>query len=78
MGVAFRLGSVLSMDFLPLLISKGFTEGKSFSKAGILYVENEALIATGAFNTNVLQIKCKNSNCNGAISALEELLAIMG
>lgn len=78
MGVALKLGSVLSMDFLPLLIDKGFTENKSYTKAGILYVENEALIATGTFNANILQIKCKNSNCTSSIGVLEELLATMG
>lgn len=76
-SVAFKLGTVISMDFLPLLIGKGFTESRSFTKAGILYVENEVLIATGAFNSNILQIKCKKQDCNSSINIIEELLTKM-
>jgi hypothetical protein len=78
MGVALKLSVVLSRDFLPLLVEKGFTEGKTLTKAGIFYVENKELIATGAFNSNILQIKCKVSNCTSSINIFEQILVTMG
>jgi hypothetical protein len=65
------------MDLMALLVNAGLTESKSFTKAGILYIENKDLIVTGAFNTNILQIKCKNSDCTNTISIIEELLTAM-
>jgi hypothetical protein len=78
MAIAFKLGAILTTDILVSLVNNGFTESKSFTKAGILYAENKEIIATGAFNTNILQITCKSANCTGSINSLEQLLATMG
>ena len=77
MGIALKLGSPLSATFLPLLKEAGFTEWPSFTKAGIFYVDNQELTATGAFGSNILQIKCKPKNCIDSISIIEGLLAKM-
>lgn len=79
-STALKLSGTLSKDFLPLLVDKGYTAPSHFTKAGILYVENEGLIATGAFGSNILQIKCRiaRDKCSNYISAFEELLSTMG
>ncbi|HWZ23100.1 MAG TPA: hypothetical protein VNW06_10630 [Cytophagaceae bacterium] len=76
-AVAFKLGTGISKDFLPLFESNGFVENKRFTKANILYVENEGLVATGAFGNNILQIKCKVKDCANFINAIEGLLTNM-
>lgn len=73
-AVAFKLDSPISKDILPLLIGKGFIEGKHFTAAGMLYVENAALIASGNFGSNILHIKCKVNDCIKFINDFEELL----
>lgn len=77
-GIALKLAIPISGIILPLLTSNGFTLGASFHKAGIFYAENEDLIATGAYTSNILQIKCKKRDCINFITVFEELLANMG
>jgi hypothetical protein len=74
-GTTFKLEKVLSANILALLSNKGYKEVSAFTKAGILYVESKEIIATGAFNTNILQIKCKvPGSCAIFINAIEEIL----
>ena len=77
MGVAFKLGSILTTDFIAYLSNNGFSEIKSFTKAGILYVESKELTISGGLNSNLLQIRCKVPNCVGFINVLEELIVKM-
>lgn len=79
-SVAFKLDTPISKAFLPLLVDKGYTAPSHFTKAGILYVENEGLIATGAFGSDILQIKCRiaKDKCEKFINTFEEILIAMG
>jgi hypothetical protein len=76
-GAALKLSSPLSVNFLPFFRDAGFTEQPSFTKAGMFYVENQELIATGSFNTKILQLKCKYKDCSDSISIVEGLLSKM-
>lgn len=78
-SIALKLEVPLSKDFLPLLIENGYTAPSHFTKAGILYIENEGIIGTGAFGSDILQIKCRISkdNCYKYVNAFEELLSVM-
>lgn len=76
-GLALKLDKTVSKDFLPLLVDAGFIEAKHFTQSGILYVENQALVATGNFGSVLLNIKCKINNCTEFINNFIELLATM-
>lgn len=79
-AVALKLGSVISKNFLPLLVDKGYTAPSHYTAAGIFYVENEGIIASGAFGSNILNIKCRinKDNCQKYINSFEELIGAMG
>lgn len=47
--------------------SIGYKELEHFTKAGILYIENDHLIATGPIGSNKLQIKCRTNNCQSEV-----------
>jgi len=76
-STAFRINKTLSKDFLALLVTKGFTELKHFTAAGILFVENQTLQINGPFGTDILNIRCKVSDCNKFINDFETLLTSM-
>jgi hypothetical protein len=73
-AVALKLGAPLSPAILAFLVGNGYIESPNFTKAGILYVENEGLTVTGALGSDILQLKCKNNDCSKYISDFEELL----
>ncbi len=80
-SVAIIISSPLSKDILSLFLSKGFNTQPQFEKAGIFYVENEGLIANGAFGNNKIQLKCRGStkdNCKNYINSFQELLEKIG
>ena len=56
------------------LLKNGFLENVSYTKLGIIYVEDDNLIGIGPIGGNRLQIKCKNENCNSSIDKIEEIL----
>lgn len=64
----------LSKDHIAYFTANNFSDTKSYTKVGILYIEDTNLIAIGPFGSNRLQIKCKNSNCNGSLAILENLI----
>jgi hypothetical protein len=74
-AVSFKLGVPTTPDFLAYLVSNGYVESSHFTKAGILYVENDGIIITGALGSDFLQTKCKKGDCQKYISVFEELLA---
>lgn len=54
-----------------------FIESKSYTRVGILYVEDANLTAMGPFGSNRLQIRCKNDNCDASLANLEGILKNM-
>lgn len=77
-SVSLKIDKPVSKDFLPLLVSNGFSESTNFTKSGILYVENNDIIATGAFGTDRIQVKCKKSDCQENLNNFESLLQQLG
>lgn len=59
------------------LQSTGYKELEHFTKSGILYVENNYIIATGPIGSNKLQIRCRVEDCEKHIDALESTLKIL-
>ena len=74
---------LLQVDFsfekkhLNQFLSSNFREIKSYTNLGILYIEDDNLVAIGPFGSNRLQIKCKNSNCNLSLNIIENILKNM-
>jgi hypothetical protein len=59
---------------LDYLINNNYIEGKSYTKMGILYIEDDNLVAIGPFGSNRLQIKCKTNSCDESLLILENIL----
>lgn len=77
-AITLKLDRPITRDFLTLFIGNGFSELANFTKAGILYIENDHIIATGAFGTDKLQIKCKKADCQENLNDIEGLLQQLG
>lgn len=79
-SVSLKIDRPISKDFLPLFISNGFIESTNFTKAGIFYVENESIRASGAFGTDRIQVQCKSnkSDCQEKLNDIEALLQQLG
>ncbi len=76
-SITFKLNEPLTTNHLSTFTQNGFIESSNFTNAGILYISNQDLIATGPFGSNRLQIKCKNNNCNEKVNDFENLLKNM-
>lgn len=71
----WQLSSSLNKSFLPIFELNGFFHLKSFFDAGMLYIEDKNVIATGVFGLNELSIKCKNKkNCQQSVDLLESII----
>jgi len=77
-SISFKISKPISKDFLPLFIDKGFSEATNFTQAGIFYIENDFLRASGAFGTDRIQVQCKKSNCQENLNDFEGLLHQLG
>lgn len=73
-AVAFKLDRPLNKELLAFLVAQGFTELTLFTKSNILYVENSAMVATGAFGQDIIQTQCKKPKCQEFINDFEHLL----
>ena len=76
-SIMFKIDRPLSLEFIKIIVSKGFTEDSKFTKAGIVYVDNSDFILTGALGSDKLQAKCKHKDCDQKLNELEGLLLQM-
>lgn len=76
-SVAFKLDFSLSKDSLPYLVAAGFIEAKHFTASNMLYIENNSIILTGNFGTNIVHAKCKTKDCAEILNNIEQLLTNM-
>lgn len=60
------------------LVNVGFVEATAFTKAGILYLTNEALIVSGPIGSDRLQVRCKSGECSNKVNDFEVLLQQLG
>lgn len=73
MSIIFKTDQPITVFHLEKLIKLGFNEHPHFTKAGILYVDNQNVIITGPLGSDRLQIKCKVTDCDQKINDLEVL-----
>lgn len=74
-NTVLRVDRPITTEFITILVSKGFTESQSFTKAGVLYVDNLDFILTGALGQDRLHVKCKHNDCSVKLNELEGLLS---
>ena len=74
--ITLKLSSPLHKDFLTSFIAASYQESPLHTKSNIFYIENIGLVATGAFGSDTLQIKCKlpDDKCRSYVNDLEGLL----
>jgi hypothetical protein len=73
-AIVFKTDQPVTQEVLAKLVAVGFKEAEHFTKAGILYADNEALIISGPFGSDRLQVKCKVKDCDQKLNDFEELL----
>lgn len=73
-ALIFKTDAPLVKEVLDKLIPLGFKEAAHFTKAGILYADNDALIISGPFGSDRLQVKCKVADCDQKLNEFETLL----
>lgn len=70
----WKLSVSLRKEFLPALEAAGFFYLRSFYDAGMLYIEDNGLIASGVFGLGDLTVKCKNKKCEDSMILLEKTI----
>ncbi len=70
----WRLNIALDKDQLPIFQQAGFSFVPAYIDAGMIYIEDKGLTATGVFGLNELTIKCKNKKCEESAAILERTI----
>lgn len=73
----YELGKTLSLELINSFSAIGFTELQKFTKAGILYIQNDLFILTGPIGSVQLQVKCRKNNCEEHLKTLEAIFENM-
>lgn len=72
--ITLQLSKPLSLSLIKNFTDNGFISAKKFSDIGIIYIENDFIIASGSAGSNLLDIKNKNDNYLVGLNKLKELL----
>lgn len=70
----WELNFPLDIKHLQIFLDNGFISNKNYEKNGILYIEQDIIIAIGPYGSNRLQIKCKKTPCDDGMALLEKIL----
>ena len=73
-SIFFKISEPISNSLLQYLKLNGYRETEHFTKAGILYADNEDFLITGPMGTDKLQVRCKKDNCDQIIDKFENFL----
>jgi hypothetical protein len=74
-ALSFVLDKCILQSHIPQFLAAGFIAPQHFIKAGIFYVDKSPIIASGAFNSKSINVRCSQGrNCNQAIEDFEKLL----
>ena len=70
-----KINIAFDKEHLSIFKQSGFPFLSQYFDAGMIYIEDSGLIATGTLGSNELRIKCKNQTCQKSISKLERIIA---
>lgn len=70
----WKLNVPLRKEQLSVLQQAGFYYLRSFYDAGMMYIEDQGLTASGVFGLSELHIKCKNKKCEDSVKKLEQTI----
>lgn len=73
-SITYELSFPLRKEHVPHFESAGFFISMPYQQAGMLYAENNNLIAIGTFGSKNLQLKCKVRQCDALSTPLENVL----
>jgi hypothetical protein len=70
----WKLNTPIKKDHLEIFQRAGFSFVKTYIDAGMIYIEDKGLTATGVFGMNQFTIKCKNAKCEESAKLLERTI----
>jgi len=78
-SIVFKTNRPITVFDIEALVKLGFKEASTFTKAGILYVENQALVVSGPIGSDRLKVRCKIEDyCTEKVNDFEVLLQKLG
>ena len=77
-SLIFKTNRAISINDITALVKLGFVESPNFTKSGIMYLTNDALIVSGPIGSDRLQVKCKFGDCINKVNDFEVLLQQLG
>jgi len=72
--IIWKLNIPIKKDYLSILQQAGFHYVKTYFDAGMMYIEDKNLIATGIFGLNEITVKCKTKECTDSATKLEQII----
>jgi hypothetical protein len=75
--ITLQLSKPLSLSLIKNFTDNGFLSAKKYSDIGIIYIENDFIIANGSIGSNLFDIKNKNDNYLIGLNKLKELLKVL-
>lgn len=77
--VVFKLDRPTTPALLEVFKANNFKEATHFTKAGMLYVDNNDLVISSPMGSDKLSVKCKDDKtCDQKLNDLEDLLTKIG
>jgi hypothetical protein len=73
--IIYEVNFPININTLQFFSKNNFIEKKSYTKIGIMYVENREMILIGTIGSNRIEIKCKVPKCNELLNSFEDLLS---
>jgi hypothetical protein len=70
----FETESAVNKGHLAAFTSAGYSVPEHYTRSGVFYVQFKGLIATGAFGSTKLQVKCSSANCGQLLDAFAATL----
>jgi len=73
-ATVYELNFPLKREQVEQFKDAGFVISKAFFAAGMLYAENDKLVAIGTFGKNKIDLKCKVPKCDTVSTDLDAVL----
>jgi hypothetical protein len=74
-SIIYKTDKPILKEYIAKLVNLGFKEHDNFTKAGILYLENQNVIIQSPIGSDRIQIKLKQKADENVFNQIEELLS---